>query len=387
MEFDLIVVGAGLTGASLVAALRNTPYRVALVESRIPGRVEGWDARIYAYSPENVRFLQDIGVWDRLDDSRHQAVNKMQIFGDAGGTLHFSAYESGVPALAWIGESAPLQLELWETIRRQGNVTLFCPAALERLDQADEHVSVTLSDGRQLKARLVVGADGGQSAVRRFSGIQEQVTPYQHHGVIANFEIEKPHHSTAWQWFDQGTILAYLPLPGKLMSMVWSVPPEKAADLTTISAKALSEAVSQAGHHVLGALKCMTPAQSFPLRLMTLDRVIASRIVLIGDAAHGIHPLSGQGVNLGFQDAAALAVLLKSLPAWMDPGSHTILRRYARARAEEPFMMQGVTDGLYHLFNAKHPAIRWARNQGMNFLNAVPVLGSALTRYAIRGRF
>ncbi len=385
-DFDIAVVGAGLTGASLIVGLQGSGLKIALIESQTPQKAEGWDARIYAYSPENIRFLNTLGVWQRLAQTRHQAVSLIKVYGDAGGELMFSAYESGVEALAWIAEASPLQVELWETLRRQNNVTLFCPASVCALEKTESHVQMALTDGRRLSAKLLIGADGSQSSVRTLSNIQAQVKPYPQHGVVANFKTEKPHHGTAFQWFDQGEILAYLPLPGQQMSMVWSVPPARAKALVEASSEALESAVAKAGHHMLGSLQCVGPAREFPLNLMKVASPIASRTILIGDAAHGIHPLSGHGVNLGFQDAAALVEVLCQRPDWMDPGSHTILRRYARMRAEEPFVMQHFTDSIYRLFNTQNKALKLARNCGMNALSTLPILSNTLVRYAICGR-
>lgn len=387
MQFDLVIVGAGLSGASLAAALRGSRLRVAVIEARPPSPPAGWDPRIYAVSPANVAFLESIGVWGHLDKSRINPVRDMAIFGDAGGRLDFSAYDCGLGELAWILEAGLMQRELWESIRRQHNVTLLCPTEPTRLELEEGAASVHLADGRTVSARLVVAADGANSWVRREAGIEARLSPYDESGVVANFRCEKPHRDCAFQWFREDGILAFLPLPGNLMSMVWSAPQALAEELVALPAAALCDRVAAAGDRSLGALELETPAAAFPLRLLRVDSPVRPRLALIGDAAHGIHPLSGHGINLGFQDARALAELLGALPAWREPGESTLLARYARARAEETALLQYTTHGLNRLFKPANPLLAAARNLGLNLTNRLPVVRNALVRYAVSGHF
>ncbi len=385
--FDLVIVGGGLAGASLAVALRASRLRIAVVESRPPQRAAGWDARVYAISPANAAFLRELGVWQHLDAARVCPVHDMVVCGDAGGRLDFSAYDSGLGELAWILEAGLMQAELWESLKRQHNVTVFCPAAPQALTVDESGASLTLADGRSLRARLVVGADGANSWVRQQAGIEARFTPYHEMGVVANFRCGKPHRNTAFQWFREDGILAWLPLPGNLMSMVWSAPDAVAQELLALDAAALCERVARAGDGLLGAFELETAAQGFALRLMRVGRTVAPRLALIGDAAHAIHPLSGHGINLGFQDARALAGVLGTLPEWRDPGELAVLRGYARARAEEPLLMQYTTHALNRLFNNRNPLLGAARNLGLNLTNALPVVRNALIRYAVNGRF
>lgn len=387
MNFDLIVVGGGLAGAALAVALRRTHLKVAVIEASAPRLPVDWDQRVYAYSPASVRFMDELGVWQHLERERLQAVAEMRIFGDAGGMLCFSAYDSGLSELAWIGESGRIHRELWESLKRQHNVTLFCPASPASLTLADDGVSLGLQDGKVLRARLVVGADGRESWVRQQAGIEASVSAYGERGVVANFDCALPHRATAFQWFRGDGILAWLPLPGKRMSMVWSAPDEVADSLLALDDAAFCHKVAAAGGHALGELGLITPRAAFPLRLMRVESVVKPRIALIGDAAHAIHPLSGHGINLGFQDAKALAEVLARTPTWRDIGELAILRSYARARAEEPFLMQYLTHGLNRLFNHPSPILAALRNTGMNLTGSLPVLTNALTRYAANGRF
>jgi ubiquinone biosynthesis UbiH/UbiF/VisC/COQ6 family hydroxylase len=381
--FDLIIVGGGLSGASLAAALRESRFSIALVEAHPPVRPEGWDARIYAVSPANAGFLQRIGVWEHLDRHRICPIAAMNVAGDRGGRLEFSAYETGVSELGWIMESSLMACELWEGLKRQHNLTRFCPAHPVALHIRPDVAELTLEDGQTLSGRLLVGADGRDSWVRQQVGLKAITTPYLEKGVVANFETERPHHDTAWQWFREDGVLAYLPLPGQRMSIVWSTPDAHADELCALPASALAERVEKAGQHVLGALKTITPASAFALRLIRVPCTVASRLALVGDAAHGIHPLSGHGINLGFQDARTLAELLLSAPAWQDLGAENFLRCYLRARKEETVLMQTATDTLRRLFRNPPPGAALLRNLGLSAVNRLTPVKNLLTRYAL----
>lgn len=387
MDFDLVIVGGGLAGAALAVALRRSRLRIAVVEASPPMQSESWDQRVYAYSPASARFLDDLGAWRHIDPTRLQPVSEMRVFGDDGGAIRFSAYESGLPELAWIGESSRVHLELWEGLKRQHNVTLFCPARPRALEIRPTGVELRVEDGRTISAQLVVGADGRDSWVRAQAAIDSHVSPYGERAVVANFACSQPHRGVAHQWFRDDGILAWLPLPGDRMSMVWSAPDEVADALMGLDEAAFVARVEKAGCGVLGTLGLLTPRAAFSLRLMRVDTVVKERVALIGDAAHAIHPLSGHGINLGFQDAKVLAEVLCGLENWQDAGELAVLRRYARARAEEPFMLQYLAHGLNRLFGARNPLAAALRNAGMNLTGRLPVLNNALIRYAVNGRF
>lgn len=382
-SFDLVIVGGGLAGASLAVALRDTRLRIALVESQPPQRPAGWDARIYAVSPANADFLRDIGVWKHLDAQRMAPIHAMQIAGDAGGRLSFSAYDTGVPELGWILESSLMACELWENAKRQSNLTLFCPARPAALEFRHDAAILKLDDGTALSARLLVGADGRDSWVRDAAGLDAINSHYGEKGVVANFATEKPHRGTAWQWFRDQDVLAWLPLPGNRISIVWSIPDAQADALCALPAEALCERVAEAGGRTLGKLELLTPAAAFALRLMRVPRTVASRLALVGDAAHGIHPLSGHGINLGFQDAKALAALLAASQPWEDIGDERFLGRYQRARKEETLLMQSTTDSLRKLFRSDLPGFRPLRNLGLNLTDGLPFAKNVLVRYAL----
>jgi len=411
MQYDIIIVGGGLVGASLAAALRHSGLSLALVEAGAyphpnppPPEGEGanesprdvlldenWDSRIYAISPGSRTFLEQSGAWQRLDKSRIAPVEAMRVFGDtcpepgrrADSKIEFSAYQMGAPELACILENRHLQAALWQGLREQDNLDLIHPARCAALTLGDEAAELTLEDGRVLNAKLIVGADGRDSWVRNQAGISAAPVDYQHHGVVANFSCELPHRGIAHQWFSPDGILALLPLPGNRLSMVWSVTPEKSAELTALTDEALCEQVAAAAHHTLGKLQIITPAAAFPLRLLVLPHISLPRVALIGDAAHNMHPLAGQGVNTGFRDARQLAELLTDRGGCADCGDAQLLRRYDRKRREDIYSMQATTYGLKNLFCNDDPLLRTLRNLGLNATNHLVPLKKLLMQHAL----
>ena len=387
MKVDIVIVGGGLAGLALAAALRGSRYAVAVVEGRAPQTPAGLDARIYAISPSNAAFLSDIGIWRHLDTTRLQPVERMEVFGDTAGRIGFSAYDTGVNELAWIAESSLLHQELWETVKRQSNVQLLCPAKPETLEVGEHAATLRLADGRTLVADLVVAADGADSWTRKALGVEVDFRHYEQLGVVANFACTEPHRGTAFQWFlsekNGDGILAWLPLPGQRISMVWSTPKAHGEALCKLSPAELCARVAAAGQHKLGDFELITPPAGFPLRLMRAPRTVGHRFALVGDAAHAIHPLSGHGINLGFQDAKVLAETLTRLREFEHCGDALSLRPYERRRKEEVVALQTMTDGLQRLFAPQIAPLAWLRNTGLNLTDRLPVLRDALVRYAL----
>lgn len=385
-KYDVVIVGGGLVGASLAAALKDSGLTLALVEAGMPPdtttATDDWDSRIYAISPGSRTFLEQSGVWPLLNRARIAPVEAMRVFGDIDSKLEFSAYQMGVAELACILENRHLQHALWQILHHQDNLEFFNPARCTALIFNEQGAELTLDDGSTLSAGLIVGADGRNSWVRNQAGISAAPVDYQHHGVVANFSCEFPHRGIAHQWFAPEGILALLPLPGNRVSMVWSVTPGKSSDLMALTNDALCEHVEMASQHTLGKLAVITAAAAFPLRLLTLPHISAPRVALIGDAAHNMHPLAGQGVNTGFRDARQLAELLINRGGCADCGDAQLLRRYDRKRREDIATMQGTTYALKNLFCNDDPLLRSLRNTGLNATNHLVPLKKALMRHA-----
>jgi len=386
--FDVLVAGGGLVGLSLATALARAGLSVSLAD-RAPVETVAtdpstFDSRVYAISPGSAAFLEARGVWSALPASRVQPVESMRIEGDRGAVLKFSAYDLGVRALAWIVEERELRAALVPRVRDDG-VAILAPRRFESLLFTPQSATLTFEGGDHAEARLVVGADGVRSWVREAAGMRMVPRPYGQTAVVANFSCERPHRGCARQWFRKdGGILAWLPMPGQRVSIVWSAPAALASELMALDHAALAERVAVAGERALGAFAVVTPPAAFPLQYLRVPAPVAHRLALVGDAAHGVHPLAGQGVNLGFGDAEALATILAERGPVADPGAPLLLERYARRRAEPVLAMQAVTDGLARLFGARG---RWPsilRNLGLSAADRLPFVKQALAQPALR---
>jgi ubiquinone biosynthesis UbiH/UbiF/VisC/COQ6 family hydroxylase len=308
----------------------------------------------------------------------------MRIVGDAGAMLNFSAYEIGERALAWIVEERALRAALLPAIHLPG-IDLVTGVQFASLSWSATEGTLTLDDGRRFSASLIVGADGVHSWVRHAAGIVAEPKSYGQQGVVANFDCGLSHHGCARQWFrDDGSVLAWLPLPGRRISIVWSAPDALARELLALSPDAFAARVAEAGGEALGALSMITPPAAYPLSSLRLPTSIAHRMALVGDAAHGVHPLAGQGVNLGFGDAQALAGVLAERGPVGDAGAPILLERFARRRAEPVLAMHTVTDGLVRLFGPRTPWLRALRNAGLSAVDRLPMIKRALAQPALR---
>ncbi len=389
-DCDVLIAGAGLVGLALAPALAASGLAVAVCDREpvaAPGEPAAgaeWDTRVYAISPRSAALLRALGAWQALPADRLTAIESMRVFGDDGGVLDFDAYDVGERALAWIVEERALRAALVPLVRAAG-VATHAPRAIEAIRWTPDGGEVRFDDGGVVTARLVVGADGIRSRVREAAGIAATPEPYGQVGVVANFACERAHHGRAHQWFrDDGGILAWLPLPGRRISMVWSAPDALAQELLALDRAALAGRAASAGGSVLGAFESITPAAGFPLQFLKLPTVVAHRLALVGDAAHGVHPLAGQGVNLGFGDVEALAAVLRERGPVTDPGAPLLLERYARRRAEPVGAMQAVTDALARLFRIRAPVVRSARNLGLATIGRMPPARRLLAHAALR---
>ena len=382
---DIAVVGGGIVGKACALGLAQLGLHTVQIApdlGQVVSAPEGsqWGQRIYAFSPGTQKLLAHLQVWDAIDHSRMQAVRDMRIFGDRGESqdqLHLSAFEAGIPQLAWIGESNVIEHTLDQASRFQSKLERI-NGAVENIQVIADGVLLHLKDGSSLRAQLLIAADGANSPIRSELGISAKEESYSQNAVVANWICSSAHLETAYQWFlPGGDIVAMLPLPNKQVSMVWSTSPENAEDLLRLDFAGWADKFSSIANGAiaaqLGELTLNSVPATFPLRKIQASRFIGPaenpRVVLIGDAAHVIHPLAGQGLNLGLRDVASLLHVLSKRESFRPPNDVVLLRRYERQRQGDTSALLWVTDKLKKLFSASSNTEKQLRNWGLGMVN------------------
>lgn len=386
-RFDVAVVGGGLVGLSLAARLGQAGISVALLEASEPvleWSPESIDLRVYAVTRASQRLFSELGAWEAIEP-RAGAFRNMRVW-DAGGAgeIHFDSADMGEPCLGHIVESRVIEAALLKVINGLPSVRRFCPALVEGFTDLGDWQQIELQGGNRLNASVLVGADGRNSRVRDYAGIHARASDYGQQGLVTVVSTERPHQHTAWQRFLPTGPLAFLPLFDGRCSIVWSARTDRARQLLELDESHFCEALSEAFDHRLGRVLACGERVLFPLMRQSAESYVKPRIALIGDAAHVIHPLAGQGVNLGLKDASELADrLLSARAAGRDIGALTVLRRYERARKGDNLLMMSVMDGFKHLFGSGIAPLRWARNTGLNLVDAAPLLKQQIMRAAM----
>jgi len=383
--YDVVIVGGGMVGAALACALGNTVLKVAVLD-HAPAAAppdQSYDQRVSAITLASQAFFENVGVWDGMARRRISPVREMRVWSEGGqGAIHFDAAEIGEACLAWIIENSVIRNALLERLQHFTNVHYLCPVQVQDINLTEEAATLTLQDGRNLRTRLLVGADGADSAVRRAAEIETQSLNLNQKSIVATVVTGKPHGQIARQRFLTTGPLAFLPLDEpRTCSIVWSADSARADQLLMLDDAAFTAELQNAFGDALGKIETIGPRAAFPLALSHAKAYTAARVALIGDAAHTVHPLAGQGVNLGFLDAAALAEVLLDAGE-KDIGAHLVLRRYERWRKGGNLSMIAVTGGFRYLFGNALPLVSQLRNAGLEFTNSVTPLKNFIMRRA-----
>lgn len=387
ISYDVVIVGGGMVGAAVACALGNSSLKLALLDRvTAPAPPEkDYDLRVSAITLASRTLFENLGAWSGMARRRVSPVREMRVWsGEGSGAIHFNAAEIGEPALAWIIENSVIQAALIERLHQFTNVHSLCPVEITDITLADNGAVITLEDKRTLTAKLLIGADGADSGVRRVAGIETQLVNLHQKGIVAAVTTEKPHEATARQRFLATGPLAFLPLDEPhTCSLVWSADTARADQLFALDDAAFILELQNAMGDALGAIQNVGPRAAFPLALSHARAYTAPHLALVGDAAHTVHPLAGQGVNLGFLDAASLAeVVLDATAKHKDIGAHEVLRRYERWRKGNNLAMISITGGFKYLFGNDLPVISQLRNWGLNLTNAATPIKNFIMRRA-----
>lgn len=395
-DFDVVVVGAGVIGATMAALLGvrqlASAGRVALIAERLPAgaastAADDWDLRVFALGRASQRLLRMSGSWQRLPQARRFPYERMCVWDSSGspgasGSLTFDCAEIGEPNLGFIVEGRALASSSLQSAGASGAVLIEGGVQALRVDETQARIR--LEDGRDLCAKLLIGADGSASKCRQLLGIETAGHAYGQDALVAHVRTSLPHRGTAWQRFLPTGPLAFLPLPDGRSSIVWSVAREEARRLRSLDAGAFAVALETASAGVLGEIELTTEVASFPLQLKVAVDYVRPRAVLLGDAGHAVHPLAGQGLNLGLLDCASLAEALAPARGNAELlGEPRLLRRYERWRKSENWLAATALDALERLFSSSNPLIERLRGAGLGAVGRLPMLKRELALRAL----
>ena len=394
MQADLIIVGAGMVGSTLALALEGSGLDILVLDASPLEAADfdpqgGFEPRVSALSAASQRIFERLGAWPGMSARRVSPYTDMHVWDGSGtGQIHFSAETVHAEVLGHIVENRVVQDALLETMQRRGGQRLLGAARLERLERTPHGWQLTLDDGRQLNAPLLVAADGANSAVRRLAGCETREWDYLHQAIVASVRCSEPHQRTAWQRFTDDGPLAFLPLERDRdqhwCSIVWSVTELEARRLMALEDAAFRAALGRAFEQRLGEVEEVDPRLCIPLRQRHAKRYVQPGLALIGDAAHTIHPLAGQGVNLGLLDAAVLAEVIESAMARGErPEDVRVLSRFERRRMPHNLAMMAAMEGFERLFQADPLPLRWLRNTGLKAVQALPEAKALFVRQAL----
>lgn len=389
LAYDIVIIGAGIIGLTLANLLRNSGLSIAIVDQKLPtktAQLTSYNLRVSAITPASQKILQTIGVWEIIKTQRVSPFHKMLVW-DAlsSGSIQFDSAEIASSILGYIVENSLIHTALYENLLNTANVNFIVPATLQRLELKSESAQFFLNNDTQLYTHLVVGADGAESHVRALANIELRNWSYEQTAIVATVQTEKIHQQTAWQIFLPTGPLAFLPLAeANLCSIVWSTSAEQAKYLQAINAEEFNQVLAKAFNYRLGQVQVKSERLSYPLLMRHAKNYVLPHLALIGDAAHTIHPLAGQGMNLGFADAEYLAqVILNAHGKKRAIGGLHTLRAYERVRKSENSLMLGTVEVLKHLFSNEVLPLQKLREFGMNTTNNIQWIKNFLMNKAI----
>ena len=397
-RFDIAIIGAGLAGSALAAALGGSPWRVALIEAQplslqwpaLGNGIDDFDLRVSALTAASQHFLEQLGAWRHIVAQRVSSYRHMHVWdGDGTGAIHFDAAEVNRGELGHIVENNLLQTALLHSVNAHRNVQVFSSAPVEKFAHDSNGIDITLQDGTSLHTTLLVGADGSNSRVREWAQFSMRDWDYGHTAIVATIQTERAHAQTARQIFRREGPLAFLPLQTlsgdeHFSSIVWSTLPDEAQSLMAMNDEHFMQALGRAFEFTLGEIKGTSRRVAFPLRARHVNEYVQTNIALIGDAAHTIHPLAGQGINLGFLDAQALArELLRAQQRGLSAADSDVLGRYQRERKSDNVATLAAMEGFKRLFGAQALPVRLLRNVGLKWADRSGPLKRLMIRQAM----
>lgn len=374
-SFDVIIVGGGMVGAAVACSLGGSSLQLAVIENAPPHAFspdQPHDLRVSALSVASQKILETVGAWQGIEDRRVCPFRRMRVWETAGDT-EFCSDDINYPQLGHIVENRVIQLALLERLADFDNISLISPAVINKIDYAlGKLTEITLEDGRKLSTKILVAADGGQSRVRQSTGLGVTSWDYKQHALVIYIETEYGQQDITWQRFVPTGPQAFLPLTGHYGSIVWYHSPDEVARLKALAPDELKSELMAAFPDALGQVKSVLATASFPLKRQHAQAYVKPGVVLVGDAAHMINPLAGQGVNIGLLDAAALGeVLVDAIKQGLDPSDLKVLKRYEKMRRNENLKMMTVMDVFYQVFSNEILPIKVLRNLGLGLAERI----------------
>lgn len=390
-RYDIVIAGGGMVGATLACALRHSGLQCALIEytpSATTTTDEQFDLRVSAITRASQRIFESLGVWPAMQAQRVSAFREMHVWDSSGqGDVHFDSAELGEALLGHIIENRVITAALLAGLQGVDNIDVLQGQRCQRLQRHADGWQVILADGSVLETALLVGADGSRSWLREQLQIRVRGWDYDHTALVTYVKTALPHQHTAWQRFLSTGPLAFLPLTDGYSSIVWSTSDERARELREMDSRQFAQELEQAFESRLGAIEMVGPRATYPLRFLHTEHYIADGVALLGDAAHTMHPLAGQGVNLGLTDAAALAEVVREAKQQRQSiRGQAVLRRYERWRRADNLPMLVAVDNFQRMFATGQPLLSWTRRSGMALLNRIPPLKNFIIEYAMGKR-